>query len=77
MSDDHKRPDAPRRKLTFWQVVKSTLAAAIGVQTPEARERDFTQGSAGPFIVAGIIGTLIFIIVLVVIVKLVLAQAGV
>jgi hypothetical protein len=32
--------------------VQSTLAAAIGVQSKENRERDFEEGNAGTFIVA-------------------------
>lgn len=72
--DEGERQDAPQG-LTFWQIVKSTLAAFFGVQTPEARERDFKHGNPLAFIVAGIIGTALFVIVLVVVVNLVLAGA--
>lgn len=64
-----------RRGLSAWQVIKSTLAAAFGVQTPEARERDFSHGSPLPFIVAGVVFTAVFVIALVVVVNLVLATA--
>jgi len=69
--------DAPTRGrgLTVWQVAKSTLAAALGVQTEEARRRDFTQGSPAPFIIAGIVFTAVFVVVLVVIVNIVLSTA--
>lgn len=60
------------KKLTTWQVIKSTLAAAFGVQTEAARQRDFSQGSAGTFIIAGLVFTAAFVVILVVIVQLVL-----
>ena len=60
------------KKLTTWQVIKSTLAAAFGVQTEAARQRDFSQGSAGAFIIAGLVFTAAFVVILVVIVQLVL-----
>lgn len=65
-----------RGGLTVWQVVKSTLAAALGVQTEAARRRDFTEGSPAPFIIAGIVFTAVFVIVLVVIVNVVIRTAG-
>ena len=39
------------------QIIQSTLAAAIGVQSKKNRERDFQEGNAGTFIAAGIIFT--------------------
>lgn len=60
------------KKLTIWQVIKSTLAAAFGVQTEEARQRDFSQGNAGTFIIAGLVFTAAFVVILLVIVQLVL-----
>ena len=57
---------------TFWQVVMSVLAAAIGVQNSENRERDFTHGNPLVFIVAGLIFTVLFILTIVGIVYLVL-----
>ena len=43
------------------QVIGSVLAAALGVQSSRNRERDFQQGRAGIFIVAGLIFTALFI----------------
>jgi uncharacterized membrane protein YhdT len=62
---------------TFLQAIKSVLAAFIGVQSEANRERDFTQGKPSHFILAGLILTLVFILVLWGIVKLVLTLAGV
>ena len=43
------------------KIIRSTLAAAIGVQSKKNRERDFEEGNAGAFIAAGIIFTALFI----------------
>ena len=57
------------QQVTFWTVVKSTMAAAIGVQSRKNRERDFQHGSPAAFITAGLIFTAGFIAVLVLIVR--------
>lgn len=67
-----KREPARDQQVSTWTIVKSTLAAAIGVQSEEARRRDFTHGRAGPFIIAGLIGTALFVLLLVGVVQLVL-----
>ncbi|WP_435101545.1 DUF2970 domain-containing protein [Arhodomonas sp. AD133] len=61
---------------TRWQVIKSVVAAALGVQSEEARQRDFTQGSPAAFIIGGVVFTALFVIALVVVVNLVLSAAG-
>ncbi|MGM8226473.1 DUF2970 domain-containing protein [Cellvibrio sp. ARAG 10.3] len=70
MTDEQK----PVRKPTFWQIVSSTLAAAIGVQSNKNRERDFTGGNIYTYIAAGIIFTVVFVVVMILIVKAVLAN---
>jgi hypothetical protein len=62
--------------MTLWQVIKSTLAAAFGVQTEAARQRDFTRGSPAVFIIAGLVFTAVFVVVLLVIVNVVLSGAS-
>jgi hypothetical protein len=59
-------------KPTIIQVVKSVIAAAIGVQSSENRKNDFEQGSLITYVVVGVIFTLIFIGMIVFIVSLVL-----
>lgn len=51
------------------RVVQSTLAAAIGIQSKKNRERDFEEGNAGTFIVAGILFTVLFVATIVVVVS--------
>ena len=64
------------KNLSILQVVQSVLAAAMGVQSNKNRERDFTRGSAKAFIVAGVIGTVMFIATVIAVVKMVLRSAG-
>lgn len=46
----------------FWSVVQSVMAAGIGVQSRANKERDFTHGKPLHFIVGGLIGTVLFIL---------------
>lgn len=73
MTED--KPTPPARP-TFLQIVMSTLAAAIGVQSNKNRERDFVGGNIYTYIAAGVIFTLVFVVVMVLLVKLVLRGAG-
>jgi hypothetical protein len=65
------------QKPTFWQIVVSTLGAAFGVQSSKVYERDSNQRSIAPYLVAGLIFTILFILTVVGIVKIVLSAAGV
>lgn len=56
----------------MWNIIVSTLAAAFGVQSRKNLEADFDKKTIVPFIVAGIIFTVVFILSLVLIVKIVL-----
>lgn len=77
MTDDQNSPDSGRRRgITFWQLMKSVLGAALGVQSEETRHRDFTHGNPAVYIIAGLVFTAIFVLVLVVIVQVVLSNAG-
>jgi Protein of unknown function (DUF2970) len=48
------------------------MSAAFGVQSAANRERDFTCGSAKPYILVGILFTVIFILTLLGVIRLVL-----
>ncbi|MFL2499616.1 MAG: DUF2970 domain-containing protein [Porticoccaceae bacterium] len=67
-----KEPDS-KPKPSLLSVVKSILAAAIGVQSDSNRSRDFEQGNPLIFIVGGIVFTLLFIITIASVVGLVLS----
>jgi hypothetical protein len=57
----------------FKQILQSTLAAAFGVQSQRNRAKDFEEGNAGWFILAGIIFTVVFIFTVLTVVNLVVA----
>ena len=67
--DEDAQPAAP---LSFWQVLGSTLAAAIGVQSSCNRLRDFTRGKASHFIIMGVAFTAIFVLAMIGLVSLIL-----
>ena len=54
-------PDTEQR-IGFWQLLGSTLAAAVGVQSSENRKRDFTHGKPLHFIGMGIAFTVLFVL---------------
>lgn len=59
-----------------WQVLSSAVAALLGVQSQRNRERDFRHGRPLPFVVAGLVLTLLFILAVFGVVRLVLHLAG-
>lgn len=68
--DSPPQPKAkPKPKL--GQLVLSVLAAAVGVQSNRNREQDFQQSSILPYIVAGIVFTILFLTSLIFIVSLI------
>jgi Protein of unknown function (DUF2970) len=70
--------EAPRdeRPLTIWQIASSAAAAAFGVQSRANRERDFSRGKPLHFIIAGIVFTIVFVLVVVAVVQFVLHNAA-
>ena len=65
-----KKPNKPG----LGAIVKSILAAAIGVQTNKNRERDFNEGNPLAFIIGGFVFTLLFIATIATIVGFVLSK---
>lgn len=60
-----------RRRLPFWRMMLSVVQASFGVQSRENKERDFAQGSITGFIVAALLFTASFVLILMFIVSLV------
>jgi len=77
--NEHKRETADSAKTRsgtgFWSVIKSVLAAGLGVQSSKNRKRDFTEGRAIHFIIGGLIATVVFVVVILLVVKFLLSQA--
>ena len=70
MAQDDQKPN-------LLQVFGSVLASFIGVQSQKNRERDFTKGKLSHYIIAGIIMTAAFIVIVWTVVQFVLRSAGV
>ena len=71
---DNQKSDKPKGT-GFVNVLKSTMFAALGVQTNSNRERDFENGKPSTFIIAGIIFMAVFILSIIAVVNLVLSTA--
>ena len=52
-------------KPTITQVVKSVLAAFIGVQSETNRKKDFEHGSLSTYVIAGFIFTALFVVAII------------
>lgn len=75
-SSNHEENHTEQKKPSFLQIMLSTFAAAFGVQTNKNRERDFQEGNIYTYIAAGLIFTVIFVFAVVMLVKTILANAG-
>lgn len=62
------------KKPGFGALVKSILAAAIGVQTDKNREQDFNKGNPLAFIIGGFVFTFLFIATIATIVGVILSN---
>ena len=71
MTEDNKS-----KKPGLGSLIKSILAAAIGVQSDKNRERDFEQGNPLAFIIGGFVFTFLFIATIATIVGFVLSNNG-
>jgi hypothetical protein len=61
------------KPLSFWEILTSTFAAAIGVQSKVNKERDYSRGNVVHFILAGIIFIILFVFSMIAVVQAVLA----
>jgi hypothetical protein len=64
------------KKPGLGALIKSILAAAIGVQSDKNRHRDFEQGNPLAFIIGGFVFTFLFIATIATIVGFVLSNNG-
>jgi hypothetical protein len=62
------------KKPGLGSLIKSILAAAIGVQSNKNRERDFQEGSPLAFIIGGFVFTFLFIAAVATVVGIVLSN---
>ena len=66
--------ESSEKPLTFFEILSSTFAAAVGVQSKARRTRDFSRGKPLHFIMAGLIFAAIFVLVVVAVVRSVLSN---
>ena len=59
----------------FFAVMQSVGAAMIGVQSSKNKERDFTHGKPLHFIIGGLVGTGLFLLVIWLLVKYLIATS--
>lgn len=59
---------------SILSVIQSVLAAFIGVQSEDKRQQDFEKNSPWPYIIVGLVMTLILILLLVLLVRWVTAN---
>ena len=76
MDNPDKNSDDDDAQLSFWELMKSTSSAFLGVQSNANRERDFKRGKLSHFIWMGLLFGLIFVLSLVGVVQLVLHFAA-
>lgn len=69
----HEQDDKKPTQVSTLDVVISVFRAWFGVQTEENRKRDFNSNDPTPFIVAGIIFTLIMIVGVIIAVNIALS----
>ena len=74
MNQEMTKPTQKPNKPSLGAVIKSILAAGIGVQSDKNRTRDFEQGNPLTFIIGGIVFTLLFIATLALVVGFVLSN---
>ena len=64
-------------KLNFFEVIKSVLAAAIGIQSIQNQKKDFKSNKAYIYIIFGFVFTVIFVATLIIVVKTIKYQTGI
>ncbi|MGB0721110.1 MAG: DUF2970 domain-containing protein [Gammaproteobacteria bacterium] len=62
---------------TLFQLLGSVFSAFFGVQNSRNRERDFKHGKAYQFVILGILATVLFIGLVIVVVNVVMSLAGI
>ena len=71
-----RSPGIPAKGTGLINLTISTIAAACGIQTRANHERDFSQGKASSFILAGAVFLIVFVLLIYGVVQLVLKLAS-
>lgn len=73
LNQEKTETESSRQGIGLLNTIKSTLAAACGVQTKSNRERDFEHAKPSTFIIAGVVFVVVFIFGMYGVVQLVLS----
>ncbi|PPE69579.1 DUF2970 domain-containing protein [Caldimonas thermodepolymerans] len=76
MTGTNDRQDAAPRKGTFLQTVKAILWAFFGVRKSSGYEKDVNELKPAHVIIGGLVGALIFIVLLILIVNWVVGSGA-
>ncbi|MCG2580003.1 MAG: DUF2970 domain-containing protein [Marinobacter sp.] len=71
--EDNKNEKSPSVRPGVLKIMQSIIAGAFGVQSDKRRQEDFSSHSPLPYIIAGLLFTVGFVVTLVIVVKLVLS----
>jgi hypothetical protein len=70
----NSEPDSRARKATFWDTMKAVFWSFLGIRKRSDYERDSASLNPVHVIIAGLIGVVLFIGVLIMLVRLAVAQ---
>lgn len=70
-----EEPPSRQDRQSLGSVIGSVFASMFGVQSSKKHEEDFARGSARSYIAMGLIGTIVFILIVWGVVKLVVSLA--
>lgn len=76
MTDERNQHETDPPPPGVLDVFKSVGAAFFGVQSEANRQRDFSKGKLHHYVLAGAVGTVVFVLVLYGIVQLILANVA-
>ena len=72
-NNNEENKPSETKKPGILQVIKAVLGAFAGVQSEQQRQQDFSAGSPLPYIITGVIFTLLFVVTLLLVVSWVLS----
>ncbi|MFT6387756.1 MAG: hypothetical protein ACJAUP_001128 [Cellvibrionaceae bacterium] len=75
-SSETEQQEFKDNKPNFWHILLSTFAAAFGVQNRKNLEKDFKHGSIKVYIIAGVLFTALFVLLVMIAVNIVLKNNG-
>ena len=75
MSDDSKRDTSPRRSAGPLQIAAAIFWGFFGVRKRRNLEEDVTTIKPQHIVIAGLVGAALFVLVLIVIVRVIIANA--